>query len=420
LKLDSTDSSAPQEGLDRLAGAVAAGLPSLDGAQSPQTRDLVTTLSARGVDMNTWWVMTPMEWTCSACGRSKRDIARLNQKGELMCHLVEHHDHVQDLLEKRFQEISSTQDVVVANGGAKRFALRAAPMVSAYENTVICSDCNTADPDAKRGVGADKNFSFSAAEIRKFVRARPNAPHKDLDLPTAQMIWEGHRSNFQLRLKIIDRIAQIAATNEHWFQESARGSSPRLIETMGRHIVSGYVNTTHEAILHLSGKRRSNLTATPATWRTRQYPPCKCPPSDKEVEHMAKVECEKVWNSVPDQWSCEACHRSKREVVRPSKQLPWSFNVAHRRLCDPALPGSTQKYWLCEDCCWVARELGREAARIANASDNSYSMHVTLEELASIIEPRPHAMHVILNDLAELIVHTVVDRLSEDKGASQE
>ena len=327
-----------------------------------------------------------------------------------MCHLVEHHDHVKDLLEKRFQEISSAQNEVVADGAAKRFANRASAMVSAYENTVICSDCNTADPDAKRAIGADKNFSFSAAELRRIVRPRPNDSHV-LDLAAAREIWESHRKSFDLRMKIVQRIAEIAATNTHWFQESDPRSRPEQIKEIATTAARAHVSLTYNAILELCGTRRTNKTASANSWRTRRYAPAKVPPSDREIEHAAKVDCHTAWQLVPDSWTCEGCRRSKRETVRPSKQSPWFFKAENRHLCNPSDAENPRPHWLCEDCCWTARELGREAARIHGLNISSYSRYVTLHELASIVQARPHAMHVIRNALAEQVLEAVARRM---------
>ena len=400
------------EGFDDLSASVERGHPILDGAMSPLTRELIAMLGADGVDMNSWWAMTPQNWTCSACGRSKHGIARLNTKRELMCHLVEHHDHVKDLLEKRFQEISSAQDEVVADDAAKRFANRAAAMVSAYENTVICSDCNTADPDAKRAIGADKNFSFSAAELRRIVRPDPNAPHINLDLTAAREIWESHRKSFDLRMKIVQRIAEIAATNTHWFQESDPRSRPSHIQEIATTAARAHVSLTRNAILELCGTRRTNRTASANSWRTRRYPAVKVPPSDREIEHVAKVDSHTAWQLVPDSWTCECCRRSKRETVRASTQSPWFFKADNRHLCNPSDAESSRPHWLCEDCCWAARELGREAARVHGLDISSYSRYVTLKELASIVQARPHAMHEIRNNVAEQVVEAVARRMA--------
>ena len=328
-----------------------------------------------------------------------------------MCLLVEHHDHVKDLLEVRFREISSSQCEVVANGAAKRFAKRAASMVSAYENTVICLDCNTADPEAKKAVEADRNFSFSPSELRRIIRASPNSPHKHLDIDVAREVWNSHLPSFQLRMKIIGRIAEIAAKNVHWFQEGDPRSRPDLIEQYGIAAAGVYVPWASEAINELCGGRRLNKTASHDTWRTRQYPSSRCPPSDGAIEHVAKVDCAHAWRAVPDSWICEGCGRSKRQTVRPSKQSPWFFKAEERRLSDPSRPGETRKYWLCEDCCWTARELGREAARMHGLSINSYSQYVALAEIVSIVQPRPHAMHQFKNDQAEIIVNSVASRM---------
>lgn len=129
-------------------------LTSLDGVMSPLSTALTVRLGSMRFDMNSWWVKTPQNYLCPACGREKIDLARLNTKQEIMCHLVEHHDHMQDVLKRRFQEISVKREVVVADEHAEKFAKYSATMISAYENTLICVDCNNADVMAKKASAA--------------------------------------------------------------------------------------------------------------------------------------------------------------------------------------------------------------------------------------------------------------------------
>lgn len=95
-------------------------------------------------------------------------------------------------------------------------------MISAYDNAIICDDCNTADPKAKGAVGTHRDFSYSPQEIKRFVRPRPNVPH-EIDVEEAARIWQANEETFALRLKIVERIAGIAATNTHWYQELPYG-----------------------------------------------------------------------------------------------------------------------------------------------------------------------------------------------------
>jgi len=92
---------------DALINAIENGtLTWLDGVMSPISKALVLKLKSTEFDMNSWWVESPTSWVCSGCGRGKLEIGRLNSNQEIMCHLVEHHDHMKDILKRRFQEMS--------------------------------------------------------------------------------------------------------------------------------------------------------------------------------------------------------------------------------------------------------------------------------------------------------------------------
>ncbi len=76
----------------------------LDGIMSAQTKALASALGTDGTDMSSLWAMTRQDWSCPACERHKTQIARPNKNNQLMCRLVAHHDHMQELLKKNFKK----------------------------------------------------------------------------------------------------------------------------------------------------------------------------------------------------------------------------------------------------------------------------------------------------------------------------
>lgn len=194
------------------------GASLFDGVMSLQSQKLKDAFGASGFNMTQLWALTPQTWVCPCCNRSKPEIVRVDKNNELSCWIVDHHDHMQELLKKRFFEISSSLNEIVADRDAEDFAKRSSSMVSSFDNVAVCGDCNNVDAKAKKLVRAHPYFSFSPFEIKEFVIARPNLPH-EINTQVAQRIWNEHIDTFKLRLKIVDRIAQIAATNQHWFQK---------------------------------------------------------------------------------------------------------------------------------------------------------------------------------------------------------
>ena len=128
----------------------------------------------------------------------------------MMGELHAHHDHMREYVSRRFHEISAERGKIVAHVRAAEFIKRAVPFACAFNETIICSDCNAADGRAKRLVGAHPDFSFAPAEIAQFVIASANREHA-IDANRARALWQERWPVFDTRLRFIDRIAVLAA-----------------------------------------------------------------------------------------------------------------------------------------------------------------------------------------------------------------
>jgi rubredoxin len=394
---------------ESLLRSVESGYSVLDGVMSPLTRTLVKDLRCTGVDMDTLWAYTSPFWKCPACQRPKSEIARPNKNGDLMCRLVEHHDHMKDLLVRKFQSISASMQRVLADEAAEEFAKRSAPMVSAYDNTVICNDCNNADAAAKKLVGAHSSFSFSPLEILDFVITAPNAEHR-IDQDVATRIWEENRSTFDLRMKIVERIAEIAAKNEHWYQRMPVQVHPAYVKKMAEGIARNW--KAPFALRVLCGPLRQQPKKGLSDWRRKAGQDRSRVPTSGEIEHVAKVTSRKKWDLVPDDWCCPACNRSKRQIVRPTKQSAWAFPIAQKLYRDLSNKRGCSTQVACDDCGNAAIAIVKEAVSIADVEVEAYTRQVGIHELAGIVCPRPHGSHRFDNDAADALVKEIVARLS--------
>src|SRR3954465_3037499 len=202
--------------------------PGLDGETSPQTQQIARGLGASGFALNRWWVITSPDWTCSVCRRPKGEIARLNRRDAMMGELHAHHDHMREYVDRRFHEISAERGEIVADVRATEFIKRAVPFACAFDETIICSDCNAADGRAKRLVGAHPDFSFAPAEIAQFVIVEPNREHA-IDASRARALCRKRQPVFETRLRFINRLAHLAAANQHWFLSSEWTDRPETI-----------------------------------------------------------------------------------------------------------------------------------------------------------------------------------------------
>ena len=394
---------------EALLRSIESGSSALDGVMSPLTKAMVKNYGCTGVDMDTLWAYTPTSWKCPSCQRSKVQIARPNKNGDLMCRLVEHHDHMKDLLLRKFQSISASMERVLADEAAEGFAKRSAPMVSAYDNTVICNDCNNADAAAKKLVRAHASFSFSPQEILEFVITVSGAEHR-IDHAIAARIWEQNRSTFELRMKIVERIAEIAARNEHWYQSMPVQAHPVYVRKMAES--TAQFRRAPHALKVLCGPPRQQPQKGLSDWRRKPVQDRPRVPTSGEIEHVAKVTSKKKWDLVPDDWHCPSCKRSKRQIVRPTKQSSWAFPIAQKLYRDASNERGCSTQVACDDCGNAAIAIVKEAVRIADVEVEAYTRQVGLHELADIIRARPHSSHRFDDDASDALVRKLVERLS--------
>ncbi|MBJ6801503.1 hypothetical protein [Geomonas propionica] len=397
---------------DRLIEDIATGKrKDLDGIMSPLTQRLLLKLGATGVDMTEYWIRTPQHWTCPACDRNKEQLVRKNSHNQLMCKLVSHHDHMQDLLLERFRSTSASLSKVVADEVAERFARRAVSMVASYDNTLICQDCNAADASAKKAAGTHPKFSYSPSEIKRIVVSKSNSPH-DINASIACEIWEGNKDTFSLRLKIVDRIAEIAATNSHWYQEVYFHYHPDTIYKKSLSTLQTYYNISTLPYHRLGGGGKPAEDFS--SWRTKTFVGAKETPTAGDCSHVAKVTSSRDWKLVDDDWICPVCKRSKVETVRKNNKNEWSFTVAAKSYRSVTALNKTEKFNICNDCGMVANFIGKEAIKSLGFQGDRYSMWVELSDISSVIRPRPHSRHEILQDKAVSIVARVTETVGNE------
>jgi len=303
-------------------------LYSLDSEYSFRTKLLIEKFGTRGADLNSWWIFTPHDWECPACLRKKENIVRSNKHNYLMGHLHAHHDHMEEKIKERFAEISEARDHVVADINAENFAKRTASAITAFDKTVICSDCNTADTTAKKLIGCPQAFSFSPAEIASFILPKPNVSHH-VDQTKAHSVWREAEPIFMTRLNFIDQFATLAANNDYWCQKSVITAEQIAYKAKSQLKTYGLdkLRPGHpESLLYQTNK----FECDDDSWRQkhRKKEPM---PTEGQVNHMAAVNGYH-WAKIPHDWTCSVCSREKRECIRKSNKGEWSFKVGIDKL----------------------------------------------------------------------------------------
>jgi hypothetical protein len=127
-------------------------------------RDLEKRLGASSLGSICGFFEAGTGWRCPCCHRSKVELARLDRNRNLLCALHWHHDHFGDYASDKLPRVANATDNLIES-------------FCRFPNTLICSDCNVAEPAAKQIVNAKPYFSFAPFEIATFITVRPNAGH---------------------------------------------------------------------------------------------------------------------------------------------------------------------------------------------------------------------------------------------------
>ncbi|MBN3262172.1 hypothetical protein [Pectobacterium brasiliense] len=383
-------------------------LTGLDSEFTLSTKRLVSLFKADGAHLNKWWVMTPVEWICPCCRRKKSEIVRLNKNNFLSCQLHEHHDHMKEVVKSLFEEFSTKRKIIVADALSERFAIKTAFSLSAYDNTVICSDCNKADADAKRLVKCHQFFSFSPTEISEFILAASNREHQ-INVEAAKKVWERVEPVFNIRMDMARKFATIAAEKQDWYQPSEK--TAKQTETLAKHFfrINGLLEFDQywpESLLY----NTDIFKGATNSWRMKNNPVAKRKPSSNEVAHLSSTRG-KYWNRYDELWTCPCCKRIKYQCVRASKKNPWVLEIKRVPLFIPDENKiDYDNMAMCADCVDSAINLGREVLNMSDFKISFPSSVISLEELSSVIIPRPHSKHAFNNELIDKMLPSIIDR----------
>lgn len=392
-------------------------LSGLDSEFTLSTKRLVSLFKADGAHLNKWWVMTPVEWICPCCRRKKSEIVRLNKNNFLSCQLHEHHDHMKEVVKSLFEEFSTKKKIIVADALSERFAIKTAFSLSAYDNTVICSDCNKADADAKRLVKCHRFFSFSPMEISEFIHIACNREHQ-INFEAAKKVWERVEPVFNIRMDMARKFATIAAEKQDWYQPSQK--TAKQTETLARHFfrINGLLEFDQywpESLLY----NTEVFKGTANSWRMKKRVVAKREPTLNEISHLSSTRG-KYWNRYDERWVCPCCKRVKIECVRASKKNPWVLEIKKVPLFNSEKKAvDYDSAAMCADCIDSVIHLGREALILAGSDVAFPSSIITLQELSSVIVPRPHSKHIFRNDLIDEILPMIIERCTKFFRASK-
>ncbi len=389
--------------IEKIHGVVC-GDSLFDGVISEQSQRLKNEFNAIGFNITRLWVLTPQNWICPACGRSKSQIVKLDQHQNLWCWIVEHHDHMKEIIKQKFFEISVAQHKIVADSDAEAFAIRSCSMISAFDNVAICGDCNSADTNAKKLISAHPDFSFSSFEIADFVIANPNVPHS-INIEKAQRIWEANKNTFELRLKIAERIAHYGATNNHWYQNIPLTQRADYFHRQ-RVLLSGRVFDL------LIGPKREQPIKHHSEWRKVKNIVGRDKPAANVVAHVKSVRA-KAWKQVDESWCCPICNRSKEQLVRKNNKGEWSILLRNSYFWNSNSTYCKERLYVCNDCFLAGQKLVQETFKIIEKEyvNSAFTALITTKEVAMFVLPKANNRHTYDNNNADTVIELILSRI---------
>ena len=400
-----------EEALSVLVASVQAGeITSLDGCDSPLSKKIKDHHRLQDFEMNTNWIGSSQEWICPCCNRTKFQISRPGQMNQILAKLVVHHDHMGEALEEAFHVTFKLAGTNTVQTHGRRLVERIGDAFAAFEEVLVCEDCNNADTKAKKLVNTPRFFSFPIGQIQKFIISQDHQAH-DIDTAIVQEVWRQSKPAYELRMRLIREVAHAAVTDSHWYEPYARGAQP--IPTLSNANRSGdtsikkWVST--EALYKALGPQPKPIPRNLSRWRTTAHKHGAALPDNYLAMLRSDEYRARRWDSIDDAWSCPVCQRTKEEIVYVGDKGKIFFHPA-------TVPGRgswANASTVCGHCLSTMRSLMLEVSDLAvNVPRDSYSV-VSPEELASIIDPKPHSAHVIRSEAATALLAEIVTRLNQ-------
>lgn len=397
------------EALTLLVESMQAGeISSLDGADTPLSRKIMAHHQQVDFEMNSNWIGSSQAWVCPCCSRSKFQISRIGKKNQILAKLVIHHDHMGEALKAAFHQAFEKAGTNIEQIDGQRLIARIGKAFAAYEEVLICEDCNNADTEAKKLVAAPPHFSFSIGQVRRFICSGDHHPHK-VDALAAEQIWQEARPAYELRMELIRAVAHAAATDSHWYEPYDRRMNPipviGYVDRTGDLMIRRWVSTG--TLCEALGPKKKPSSRNLSRWRLTPQKPGRSLPSNFLAMLRTEETCASAWDTVPEEWACPICQRSKRQQVYVGdNRVKFYLSGNAGRGVWSAAPIT------CNHCKTVLMSLKWEVEDLIGVKLGDSYGFVSPEELACIIEPRPHSSHLVRSKEAATLVAQLVQRLT--------
>ena len=374
----------------------------LDGKWSTQTKVLLKNTKAKLLQLNKWWALTPQDWVCSCCKRTKPQIAR-STSDKLIANLVAHHDHIEEFYKEFSSELKSKceneqyfKNVLEI---LKRFCREVLPR---FEPTIICEDCNNVEVKIKSHFNIPMDITLNLLEISQCIEVQHNKTHIISEKASinreALLAWKITAKNLcQLIIEGSDESTHGSIPNYHFYGRRIRTSAqlnlrPRAPVTHNdEEALSQFLKHSCSDPSEVQNKRRKILPSPSAS----HFDGYKNPNPSRQ----------KDWFETPNDWICPICQRSKFAVFRSSRSHPNIFhgNIYPVKLEDEEiLDSEIVPTKICHDCNDMPRQLRAHAVRFQAPAKTEQVEFVcrSPQFLRQIIMIQAHQPHIVDFDKA--------------------
>ncbi|WP_454690202.1 hypothetical protein [Achromobacter aloeverae] len=381
-------------------------LTSLDGPDSPLSREIKSHHGLGTFEMNSNWIGTAQDWQCPCCDRTKFEISRAGNKKQILAKLVVHHDHMREALKAAFRKVFiETQSSQHTNTGLA-LVERMATAFAAYEEVLVCEDCNNADAGAKALLSqSDKinltHQSFSIGQIQKFIRSTPHSPHQ-IDESELRRLWADVRSTYLARMKLIHEVAKAAVMQDHWYERYPLGFVPvPILGNPGhRGTQSGFEWLSADALQRAFKEETISHRSDWSRWRTVRKKSRSIPPANYEAILLSQSGSARMWKELEDDWHCPTCARHKHKTVKfQDGKVGFQTHSPTRR--SPAWHHIPR---ICMDCCAVVKSMAWELQKGLGLVVEATFDSLTPDQLQSIITARPYSPPLIDSVKAKALI----------------
>lgn len=395
----------------RLAEDVNAGrITNLDGSRSPLGVRIRDFWRGGEFEMDDNWVLLPQDWRCPCCLRSKFEITRIGRAGQILAKIVSHHDHMRSAPEHEFYAAFKGDRSSAEYKRGYDLVMRLHDHFCAFDDVLVCEDCNNADSKAAKEVSAPENFSFSVEQMRQFLKPTAHRRH-DLDQEKLRSVWASAQVVHERRVNLMNALVAGAVRghvsfsneilNEHdaraWYAKSPQlnGFARPTPPAYWREAEDGEFSSS-EAMTAICRALNVPTERKLARWRT--VPPAVVRvPSPEAIQACLAREAKRPRKLLHADWHCPICGRAKVSTMFVEKDGDTRFGTAeYWRPNSPPPP-----IRVCLHCMNTLNAIKNELAVRTGRTMREVGDLIPTEKLREMIIPREHGAHRIRADIAE-------------------